>query len=79
MPVEVEYIHDGEWARVGSLMVYPRDDDTSRKPTTYSIGRIAGARCWQDLDRQIGFENMQAAIDQAAWLVETPDILRQVW
>ncbi|WP_343518077.1 hypothetical protein [Sphingomonas sp.] len=54
-------------------MVYPREGGT------FSIGRPAGAACWRDLDRQTGFANMQAAIDQAVWLAEEPDMLRQVW
>lgn len=75
---QVHYIHDGEWAQVcigagNSLMVYPRED------ATFSIGRPSGAGSWRDLDRQTGFENMQAAVDQAMWLAETPDVLRRVW
>ncbi len=79
MSPQVRYIHDGEWAQVcrpgggESLMVYPREGGT------FSIGRPAGAACWRDLDRQTGFANMQAAIDQAVWLAEEPDMLRQVW
>lgn len=75
----IRYIHDGEWAIVGSLAVYPRDEDTSRVETTWSIGRPAGPGGYRDLDRQTGFQNMQAAIDQAVWLAETPDMLRSVW
>lgn len=75
----ISFIHDGEWAQVGrpsggeSLMVYPREDGT------FSIGRPSGPACWRDLAQQTGFENMQAAIDQAEWLAETPDMLRSVW
>lgn len=77
---EVRYIHDGEWALVGlggasSLAVYPREE---RKPVTYSIGQMAPSGEWYDLIDQTGFENMDAAIDQAIWLTETPDILRRV-
>lgn len=79
MSAEVTFIHDGEWARVNQLAVYPRDEDTQRKPTTYSIGRPDGARSFRDLAGQTGFENMEAAIDQAVWLAETPDMLRRVW
>lgn len=74
--VEVRFIHDGEWATIESLAVYPREEN---KPVTYSIGRPEAPGCYRDLDRQTGFENMQAAIDQAIWLVETPDMLRAVW
>lgn len=57
----IRYSHDGEWAFVGRLAVYPREDGT------YSIGRIAGARDYCDVET--GFANQQAAIDQALWLV----------
>jgi hypothetical protein len=77
MQVRVRFIHDGEWAQIcrgsaESLMVYPREDGT------FSIGRPSG-ECWRDLNQQTGFANMQAAIDQAVWLAETPDCLRRVW
>lgn len=61
---------DATWAFVrragsaSSLAVYPREDGS------FSIGRPS-AREWRDVET--GFENMQAAIDQAEWLVtETP-------
>lgn len=78
MATEVRFIYEGEWAQVScgsgtSIAVYPREDHT------YSIGRPDVPGCWRDLDRQTGFANMQAAIDQAVWLAEEPDMLRQVW
>jgi hypothetical protein len=66
-PASVEYIFDGEWARVGGrLYVYPRDDGT------FSIGRRESGSVNDDnlcvYDVETGFENMQAAVDQAEWL-----------
>ena len=53
------WLHDGEWARVGSFFIYPSDG-------FYHIGRPSGVRDYRDVDG--GFENMQAAIDHAIWM-----------
>lgn len=70
--VQVEYIHDGEWAKVGRLMVYPREDGT------FSIGRPDGDN-WRDLKQRTGYANMQAAIDHAVFLNGEPDLLERLW
>lgn len=58
---------DATWAFVrkegsaASLAIYPREDGT------FSIGRPSAPGEWRDVET--GFANMQAAIDQAEWLV----------
>jgi len=63
---ELSFSHDGEWAFVGRLAVYPRPDGT------FSIGRISGARDYRDIET--GFANMEAAIDQAVWRADNPTV-----
>lgn len=53
------WLHDGEWARIGGLYVYPRDG-------AFHIGRPSGTRDYRDVEP--GFANMQAAIDHARWM-----------
>lgn len=53
------WLHDGEWARVRDLYIYPRDGK-------FHIGKLSGARDYRDVET--GFDNMQAAIDHARWM-----------
>jgi hypothetical protein len=57
-----DWLHDGEWARVGKFFIYPREPD-------FYIGVAVGPNTYRDVDG-IAFLNIEAAIDHARWMVD---------
>lgn len=58
-----EWLHDGEWARVGPFFIYPREPD-------FYIGTRTGPDEFSDCPEGIAFTNINAAIDHARWMVD---------
>ena len=56
-----EWLHEGEWARVGPFFIYPREPD-------FYIGVRTGPEEFRDTEEGIAFTNIGAAIDHAHWM-----------